>query len=292
MKGKGIFLWQFDRVGDGSKEAVLAALQEGGFQRVDIKVGSGAYLYARNDKPEYFDYLKQHGIQVYGYGFCYGYNAPGEGWVAAEAIDKYNLDGYILDVEGKFEKWDNCIVRAKQLMRNLRTEQPDIDVALCTWPLFRNPKTGSRWHNADLAIAFMSYCQIAMPMIYWGHYGDTVADALDWLEWTLQQWREFTHKPIIPTGRAYVDGWEGHITLRPEAVEAFGKRVRELELQGESWWELGWATTRRPDVWEVLKALPAWANGEGSEPDPGEHTLTLTDEERDLFLKMAEQLHE
>lgn len=285
MKGKGIFLWRLEQF--ENKEAILILLQEGNFQRVDIKVCSGAYIYARNNKPEIFDYLRSHGIEVYGYGFCYGYNAAGEGAIAAQAIDQFNLDGYILDVEGKFESYFDCVARAQQLMSALRVEKPDTPVALCTWPLFKNPSTGGRWHNSELAREFMRNCDIAMPMVYWGHRGSTAEDAVDWLTWARYQWNSITDRPFVPVGRAYLDGHErGKVELQIDAVAAFAEQVRYIRLPGESWWELGWVTRKRPDIWELLKTLPAW----DLEPDPHPGEAANIRGEAEKLRLMAEEL--
>jgi hypothetical protein len=290
MKGKGIYIWKFELVENGDPDRIIELLKEGQFQRVDLKVADGSISMSKNIQPGLIKRIQDEGIEVWGYTFCYGDFYNKEGSVAARLYNELNLDGYIFDVEGRFERFVNAIYRARILGHAFRAGAPNAKLAFCSWPLFSDPVTGRSWHKVALAKEFMKFSDIAAPMCYWGHRGSDAQDAVNWLNWSLDQYRDFTDKPFVPTGRAYVDGWEHSVELKVEAVQAFGRRVRELGLDGESWWRLGWVIDRRPDVWEELKALTPWDGGSPPPPDPEGTEIIVTDEEKRALLSLTEKL--
>lgn len=283
MKGKGIFVWRLNVVPD-----LLTTLEEGNFQRVDLKVADNSRIYTANDQPELIKQIQEMDIEVYGYGFCYGVNPVGEGKVAAERVKTLGLDGYIFDIESRFERFETRIPKATALCHEYRTRSPDTPTAFCSWPLFHNPYGGGSWHHRDLAEEFMKFCDIAMPMCYWGYFGYTARAATAWLDWSIQQYRLITDKPIIPVGRAYVDSWE-NISLYADAVQAFGDRVRNLDLPGESWWELGWVTKNSPSVLQVLMNLSAWDLDNGESPDNPVYNIRRALEDEIVRFETAKQ---
>jgi len=121
----------------------------------------------------------------------------------------------------------------------------------------------------------MKHCDVAMPMCYWGYYGDQKEDAVDWLNWCIEEYESFTDKPIIPVGRAYRDTWEFRLTLRPDAVQAYSDRVRELDIEGESWWELAWTYKRRKDVFDIISDLSGWDDTPMPQPEPYIHQANI-----------------
>ena len=140
----------------------------------------------------------------------------------------------------------------------------DIPTAFCSWARFRSP-SGGTWHPEDMARAFMEHCDYGMPMTYWG--GTAAVNALSLLGSSLDQWRKFTDKPIIPVGRAYVgDGGDA----MPEAMLAFEAGVREHGCPGISWWVLDQAASMKyhnGGIWAVLAGMDGFG-GEQPPPEP------------------------
>jgi hypothetical protein len=262
---KGTFLWKVPLIEKGDPIKIAELLKSAGMTRLDVKVAEGNAMYkvpiwnhatwGQNVKRDWVRAIQGAGIKVFGYGFAYGYDAVGEGMIAARAVNELKLDGWIVNAEGRFESWSDSGNRALIYVRRFRDNSPHVPALACTWPLWRNPWTGSYWHKEDMAKVFMDDFEYGMPMIYWWNNR-----AILWLEKAVEQWRNLvTDKPLIPVGRAY--SGEGLGTLQLHEVQAFGDRVREMpeDVLGESWWVLRLALAR-PEVWDIIKKLPTWAD--------------------------------
>ncbi|MHB8191809.1 MAG: hypothetical protein ACYDGL_00850 [Bellilinea sp.] len=257
---KTIFLWQVSAAAGGRPDDIAAWLKNAGFEGVIVKVADGPYAYrppvigwSENLSMALITALRANGLAVIGYGFLYGYNPTGEADVAIVQTQKYGLDGYVFDVEGQFDARSNAEANAYALMSRYRKSCPDTPTAFCSWALWRSPKTGAAWHPLPVARAFMQFCDIGMPMIYWG--GETANDMDWWLKNSLIQWRQLTEKPIIPAGRAYHG--DGGKAL-PNAMQAFEAGVRDAGLRGITWWSMQHAMVM-PDVWAALGDMEGFA---------------------------------
>lgn len=265
---KTIFLWQVPLVAGGKPDDIATWLKNAGFEGVIVKVADGTLGY----RPPFYGWsenlslalvaaLRSRGIAVCGYGFMYGVNPTGEADIATIQTNKYNLDGYVFDVEGQFDSRSNAEANAYALMSRYRKACPDTPAAYCSWALWRSPKTGAAWHPVSVAKAFMQFCDAAMPMIYWG--GETPQDMVWWLKNSIAQWRDITDKPIIPAGRAYHgDGGKA----RPDALLAFEAWIREADLHAITWWSMQHALAL-PEIWSTLGAMQGFARSE-SKPVP------------------------
>ena len=248
MKGKGFFLWVVPEVLKGDPVALATLLKTAGIRRIEVKVCEGKYRYkisplvspgwGDNVKAEWLAALRQNWDgEVWGWGFCYGAEPEAEGEAGATEAERLDLDGYIFDVETRFESQPDPVGRGTRMVQRFKAKSQK-PTAWCSWSIFTNPypsspSYGSPWHNAALAKAGMALCDFALPMVYWPNSGAYWARF--WLDKAIEQWRKFTDKSIIPAGRAYTgDGG----TVTPEGVVAFGARTRELGLPGETWWSL------------------------------------------------------
>src|SRR3990167_445353 len=88
--GKDIFLWNTPLVKSGDPAQIGALLKSGGFESVILKVADGPFKHfvkvngkwVESVTPETVAGLKAQGLNVFGYGFCYGVNIPGEASIA------------------------------------------------------------------------------------------------------------------------------------------------------------------------------------------------------------------
>lgn len=251
---KTIFIWQTKSIFGGDPDRIADAMQAAGIEAVLIKAADGPYIFkpngSENLQPSLVKALHDRGIGVIGWGFLYGENPTGEAHVAIQQIGTLGLDGYVFDVEGKFDGRTNAVANATVIGTLVRASFPSIPLGYCGWALYKSPQTGGQWHPVNVAKAFMAFCDVGIPMIYWG--GSTEANALWWLHNSLTQWKEITVKPVVPVGRAY-NGDGG--TATAAAMKAFAAEARALGCKGSNWWLADKAITRM-DLWDVITALP------------------------------------
>ncbi|MFA5836185.1 MAG: hypothetical protein WC837_04430 [Bellilinea sp.] len=270
---KTIFLWQVPTIAGGKPDEVAERLKNAGFEGVIVKAADGPFAYrppvigwTENISAALVNALHARGLAVLGYGFLYGANPTGEADIAITQVNRYGLDGYVFDVEGQFDSRSNAEANAYAVMARYRKSCPTTPTAFCSWALWKSPRSGATWHPLPVARAFMQFCDVGMPMVYWG--GETPDDALDWVKPCLTQWQQLTAKPIIPAGRAYNgDGGKA----REDAVRTFGQYVRIAGLKGITWWSMQHAMAL-PEVWAELAAMPGFASP--VDPTPEEVNLT------------------
>ena len=257
---KTIFLWQVPAVAGGKPAEIADWLKNAGYEGVIVKVADGPWAYkppvigwSENLSAPLVSALRARGLAVLGYGFLYGANATGEADIAITQVNRYGLDGYVFDVEGQFDGRSNAEANAYAVMSRFRKSCTATPAAFCSWALWRSPRSGATWHPLPVAKAFMQFCDTAMPMVYWG--GETAADALYWLTNSLAQWRQFTDKPIVPAGRAYIgDGG----TPKADALRAFEQAARENGVPGITWWSMQHAKAL-PEIWAQLADMAGFA---------------------------------
>lgn len=273
--GKNIFLWNTPLVCGGVPSALAAKLNEGNFDSVILKVADGpiphrilkGIAWVEAVKRETVAILQGAGLRVFGYGFNYGNDIPGEAHIAISQCLALKLDGYVFDVEGRFNGKTGAAANARVMGSIFRASLPNTPAVFCGFARYTSP-SGTAWHPRPVFEAFMSWCDAGMPMCYWqGSLADT---AISLLDQSTAQWRAIAGgKPIYPAGRAYI-GDAG--TPTAEAMIAFDERVRELGLPGESWWSLEHVLKLDPSLWSALCSMPRRLN----EPAP----IPLTLDER------------
>jgi len=266
MPDKGMYIWQVANLLGGNAKDIAEALNAANIRRADIKVSQAQniYKYWRNASQienvtiEWLEIFRQHfSGKVMGWGFCNGYDPAGEGRIAAEQVARLGLDYYGFNVETTFERQPSAAQRASDMMVEFRKGAPDVEAMWVSWPLWKNPSTGGRWHYDEVARNGMLYCQFSQPMIYWPDSGAT--NAKYWLENSIKQWRELvSDKPIIPVGRLYTG--DGGVCT-PEGIIGFGEDVRQkYKLFGESWYRMGTGLAK-VDWWKAMSDLPAFTVG-------------------------------
>ena len=278
--GKSIFLWNAPRVAGGIPSAIAEKLIEGGFESVILKVADAGNKHVTNMgsriRPKWVECVlpetvriikataQQRGkpLKVYGYGFLYGKLPTAEAHRAVSQTLSLGLDGYVFDIESRFEEKPNAVGNAGLIGSIFRQGCPTTPASFCSWAMYRS-WTGGTWHPEAVARAFMEWCDAGMPMTYWT--GESPSRAIALLNESVRQWMNITHKPILPVGRAY-NGDKG--IARAEAMIAFDERVRELNLPGESFWSLEHALKLDPSIWAALRSMPKFGAVDTPPPTP------------------------
>lgn len=259
--GKNTFLWNTPLVCGGNPSALADKLIEGRFDSVILKVADGPKKHVTRVGVKWVEavsretvrVLQARGLKVYGYGFNYGIDIPGEAHIAISQTLSLGLDGYVFDVEGRFEKQPDSPGRARTLGAIFRSGCPTTPAIFCGFAMYRSWQGGT-WHDVGLHKAMMDWCDAGMPMCYW--QGSSPQSAVRLLDETMNQWRAITPKPIFPAGRAY-NGDAG--VARAEAMIAFDERLHEIGLPGESWWVLDQVLNRLdPSIWAALRSMPGF----------------------------------
>jgi len=257
---KAIFSWNVPGVDGGDPNKFADRLKAAGIEAVYLKMANGAAVFkpsiityptwGENVRQALIDALRVRGIKVIGWQFNYGDNPAGEADVAIAQTKRFNLDGWIFDVEGKFESNPAAVTNAYTLTLRYREGCPTTPLAFCSWAQWRSPSTDVLWHNEKMARAFMETCDVGMPMMYWE--GSRPETAVWLLKESLRLWRNITNKPIIPVGRAYTgDGG----TINALACKAFAAEARTLKLPGLSWWVLD-SAIKDTATWGAIGAIP------------------------------------
>ena len=254
---KGIFSWQIPSVLKGEPIGFAKLLADAGFESVYIKVADGAGAYGVTGiTTELIGALRAKGIAIIGWGFNYGLDWKGEARIGAAQVNRWSLDGYIWDVESRYESTPNAVQNAYNMLAVFKQEVAKVTpTAFCSWAYWKSRLVGSEIHPIRVLQAFMAGCDYGMPMQYW--QGNTPELAVSYLKGSLAQWRKYTDKPIIPAGRAYNgDGGE----VNAPSVIAYENAVRDEGCKGISWWELDQAQPKYHWlVWDALSLMKGFS---------------------------------
>jgi hypothetical protein len=250
---KSIFLWHANAVANGNPAGIAALLTGAGFESVILHVEHLSLFSARFSRA-LIETLRAAGLVILGGAAVYGDAPQTEGQLAAQIVNAYHLDGFVFDAEAKFERVEHPDSAAAHVMLNYqsRCDQPS---AWCSWAFYFS-ESGVPWHVVRVMQTAMRYADVGMPMVYWS-WGDSPNQAVAYLDASLNQWRKYTDKPIIPAGRAYLgDGG----TARPDAVTAFAARAIEAGCPGVTYWSLQHAINALalPGVWDALSRTPGY----------------------------------
>jgi len=258
INGKAIFSHNVPAVEGGDPVAFVKWLKQHNFEGVYLKAANGYAVqhvsrwspwptWGENIRNVLIEALKAAGIKVYLWHFVYGANPSAELSVAKSQVARFRPDGYIWDVESAFDTKTNSVANARLLSSGMKSAFPDMQQALCWWALPLSPQ-GAQWHPLKVAKAFQEYVDVGMPMMYWQGRGATAA--VSYLKRSMNIWKQFWNKPIIPVGRAY-NGDGGYAD--PEGILAFAEAAMELPIPGISWWSADKAI--REPLWMTALTL-------------------------------------
>lgn len=255
LQGKGMYLWRIHRVEGGNPAAIAEVAQKAGLSHVLVKIadGRGTYnTYKVQDGRELYNYqggedhvagvvaaLRAKGIQPWGWQYIYGQYPIQEARMAIQRVKQFNLPGFVVNAEIEFQA-RGMDVKARQYMQELRAGLPDTPIALSS---FRFPNL----HNPFPWEAFLEYCDLNMPQVYW-------VGANNPGQQLLKSIREFQSRkvwrPLFPTGAAYGEhGWRA----TPEQVTAFLQAVKDNGLPGANFWEWYYARQYESKLWNPVE---------------------------------------
>ena len=246
LQGNGFYLWNIRNCEKGDVKQIASAAKSAGLTHLLIKVSDRFYPHNTTPDgktdfvPPLAEALREHGIQVWGWQYVYGYEPVPEARMAIQRIQKLDLDGFVIDAEKEY-KLPGRDQAAKRYLGELRSRFPDLPIALSS---FRFPTL----HPQIPWKIFLEHVNINMPQVYWEKAHNPAAQ----LARTLREFRNIApQRPIFPTGAAYKGGgWRP----TPEDTLEFLKAVKDNGLSGCNFW--GWEFCRRdlPEVWKVISA--------------------------------------
>lgn len=262
IQGKGIYIWQLRRCDGGDMGKVVSRLKEAGMTHVLPKIADGVYTDTNGNwayLPALVDMCHKAGIQVIGWQYVYGANPTGEADRAITELRKQPFDGFVINAESQYRDLANNAQVAKVYCQKLRAVFPDLLLGLST---YRFP----HYHPRFPFNAFLEYCDVNMPQVYWmGSNGTVPRQLAD----TITAYRPYLQKPMIPTGAAFAEhGW----TAIPSDQLVFVNEVKKHGLSGCNWWEYWEAYHRTPELGAAITAAQfGGVTLPPIEPDPPEN---------------------
>lgn len=246
-RGKGMYIWQPDRL--GTPEFVAQKAQEVGLDWVGMKFQDGIFVtdgssledFEAFHPDRYVECLKARGIAVHGWGYVYGrtkYQVDGEIRATLAAIERFKPESWTIDAEREYYQEYTTPQLASRYVTNVR-----LGTAVSVgFSAYRYP---SLHPNYNWDVMFRN-CDFASPQVYWEQASNPGAQ----LKKCLAEYREKTSMPIIPIGSAYPAGsWRP----TPAQVDEFYQTVIEEGLPGWSWWEWYYAWLDK-GIWDALAA--------------------------------------
>lgn len=231
-QGKGLYVW----VVDENWDEILFDLKDGNFNWACIKVADGSYRYNDNDNLQrLINGMRDVDIEVWGWQYIYLMNGIREAEVAAEQIDRYNLDGFILDPEKE--------AKDKQVeAHNYAVTLSDKTLVPIGLSSYRYPS----YHPELPWNEFLSICDFHAPQVYWvGSHNPA-----DQLIRSISELTEIKDLPVIPAGCAYNDEHSDWSPTDQDVLE-FYQKAKELELPGIFYW--AWHTAEAAGVMQDIK---------------------------------------
>ncbi len=250
LKGKGFYTWKVSQCENGNPTAIASTAKIAGLTHLFVKIADGPGDYNGDiDFPNIdmntglVQALRAAGIQVWGWHYIYGKDPVGEANTAIRRIRQFNVDGYVIDAEGEFDK-PGMNGAAAQFMATLRSSITNIPVGLTSYR-YPSKHKDFPWNE------FISKCDMALPQVYWmsNHNPDQQ------LTWTVQEYKKTAPGlDFFPAGAAYREGgWQPTVS----DVQLFLDTAKSLNLDGATFWE--WSDARSsimPGVWDTIAGYP------------------------------------
>jgi hypothetical protein len=249
LYGKGFFIWQIPKCEGGSPSAIAAKAASAGLSHVLIKIADGANWPYNFDTranvdlvPPVLEALRNVGVSVWGWHYVRGSNPIGEAQLAIRRVRELGVEGYVIDAEGEYRR-RGMGRAAKRFMRELRSELPDVPMALST---YRFPRRHLDFPYAE----FLEGCDFAMPQVYF----EQAHNPEEQLALTVEQYMALQPaRPVFPTAPAYASGgWRP----TPDEIKRFLTKARDLGLTGANAWS--WDFASRPlytDLWDAVASF-------------------------------------
>jgi hypothetical protein len=299
FSGVSIFLWQIANViPETDFFDFCKALKDAGFEAVYVKVADGAVAFNLqrvsanqwddNALLSLFAAMDEVGLKKIGWQYLYGRQPEKEADRALERIQRFGLQGYVLDAEQEYKLMG--AKAANKYMQRLRAGS-DVPLALCS---YRFPSLHAEfpWH------AFLNWLSVEkgdchMPQVYWVGDRRETGPSIQ-LQRTVKELQELKNLPVVPIGSLYgqnVNGFDWKPTAKQ--IANFSDGAKALGCPGLGWWSwdslahldglpgkgdnvLGWWTA-------IEKAASQWPGNGG--------TVALSLEERVSILEEQAVAH-
>lgn len=256
LAGKGMYIWKIKNCEGGQSSIAAAMAYDAGLTHVLIKILDGPWAY--NQRPYYspngellyaddilgpfVQAFKAQGLKVYGWQWVYFDNPIGEAKAAITRVQKFNLDGFIVNAESPAK---NKVAQTRQYLALI--EDIGVPTGLSS---YRYPSL----HNEIDWAGFFKGVDTMFPQVYWmqaSNPAEQLQKSLD--EYTRRATSYGVALDYFPTGSAFSEGgW----TATPAQVTEFMNKAKALNLQGVNFWE--WSAARSiPGMWEAIASF-AW----------------------------------
>jgi len=237
-EGKGLYVWSIVDM----PVAFYVKFYDMGISWIAVKIANGISSSNRRCAASgamvddilmpFVQSARQFGMRVLGWQYVYMFNPDVEAERAAERVEKFGLDGFIIDAEhqcyGKH-------TQAKQYSKMLRQLMPDTPIGLST---YRFPTL----HSTLPYKKFLDVCDFNSPQVYWN-----TGKARQELEASYDQYEIIKPLPFIPAGRSYYG--EGFSKPTPAETHEFLTTAQELGCPAALFWSAD-------ALWHRLKSLP------------------------------------
>lgn len=193
--------------------------------------------------------LRSADIGVAGWGWCQGEDITHESGLVAEALERFQLNDYIADIEHGVSHAHWTTDEISGFLSKVRDMvKPDGVLGVSSFAFID-------WHKPELMKAANPLADFFAPQIYWFWHpskkllkaaGASASDfptnsPESYARLCIHRWKKFVDKPIIVTGQAY---WGEHEDYKRHVAEA---KVRDFvasfkdysEIRGLNWWHLG-----------------------------------------------------
>jgi len=261
LTGKGFFIWKIKSCESGNATSIASVAQSASLSHALIKIADGAYVYNYDSStntdliPPVVAALRAKGLQVWGWHYIYGSAPTSEAQIAISQAKKYNLDGYVIDAEGEFDK-PGMSNAATTFVNALRAGLPNTPIALSS---YRYPSLHANFPWAS----FLAKCDFNMPQVYWVGAHNAGAQ----LTRCVQELQSLSVvRPVIPTGSAVGEsGWEP----TPSDLTDFMNTAVSLNLKTINFWEWGecHTGTSHPN-WDTIANFKwPWSTSTPTTPD-------------------------
>jgi uncharacterized protein (TIGR02246 family) len=239
LAGKGIYVWQLNRIAQGHVPTMVSKARDAGLTHVLIKVADGATAYNGELLPSAIEAFHGAGIQVWGWAWIWLRAPEDEATVAADLVTTLGMDGFVVNAEHPAK---GRVGESELYMQVLRDRVGALPIGLSS---YRYPQL----HSTLPWEAFLSRCDWNLPQMYWidESPGDCLKRSL------AQHMALPAARPVIPTGAAYGETY-GNLYFRAEPAEivAFLDAVRAAGLAGASFWSWDWTELYGPDLWQAI----------------------------------------
>lgn len=258
---KNVMIWQLKNCCQGNMYLLAYKLKEMGVKAAWIKVADGELDFNANLLKAAVENLRNFGIAVWGWQYLYGANrytnqsiAAKEAEAAIRNINKYSLDGFVLDPEQHYKR-AGASTWAATYMTKLRSVLPDITIGLCS---YRYPSL----HPELPWSQFLANCDFHAPQVYW----KLATDSGKQLQRSADELRNLRNLPVVPVGAAYSEGgWAPTVGQ----IDEFNQTAHLMRLTGVSWWawddrgieaHADWYEAIRAHVWVTnpVQPEPTW----------------------------------